>query len=201
MKPFSFSFDRVYFTIATSFICNFDSLFLIVISFSKFQGMDAQGSKTCLTCAKAKIKCDKNFPKCGRCTRLGIECSAQLRGRGRPPNSVRQAEQAASMPTYNAHSHFTHQASGAQIHRSSAPPMRPTYMLVESVKAAMCEAPSGDKEAARIKYNAVTKWLLSVACCTGIEAFHGDIAALAKVCCFLKCFLIVFRCFSSCSCE
>ena len=41
------------------------------------------------------MKCDKLRPTCARCARLGIECSVQLRGRGRPPNSARtEAERA-----------------------------------------------------------------------------------------------------------
>ena len=56
------------------------------------QGLGSPVERTCASCAKAKVKCDKKRPKCGRCTRLGVECLAQLRGRGRPPNSARKQQ-------------------------------------------------------------------------------------------------------------
>jgi hypothetical protein len=65
--------------------------------------MSEKEGRTCLTCAKAKIKCDKaHGGKCGRCARLGMECQAQLRGRGRPPNSALPAAAASAKPAASA---------------------------------------------------------------------------------------------------
>ena len=41
------------------------------------------GGRTCVSCRKSKVKCSKGSP-CKRCSRLKLECVAQVRGRGRP---------------------------------------------------------------------------------------------------------------------
>jgi len=43
-----------------------------------------------------QVKCDKVRPMCGRCSRLGLSCGSQARGRGRPPNSARGAASTAA---------------------------------------------------------------------------------------------------------
>jgi hypothetical protein len=53
-------------------------------------------------------------------------------------------------------------------------------MLIESIKAAMCEIPC-EKEAAVAKYSHVVRFLLGVACCTGFEAVHADIVQIADI--------------------
>jgi len=56
---------------------------------SGFGGFFEEGAavgKTCVQCARAKVKCDKVAPVCGRCARLGSPCHSQARGPGRPPN-------------------------------------------------------------------------------------------------------------------
>ena len=170
--------------------------------------MSCGSGKTCLTCAKAKIKCDKMSPKCGRCSRLGIECNAQLRGRGRPPNVVRAPAAAKVVPS-RASSRAVTVASPSpsdgsydeseddayeevverQTPRYStrppkAPVVQPTYMMIEAIKSALADsAGNAGKEEARIKYGAVTRWLLKVACCSGYETLHDDILNVAEVHC------------------
>lgn len=59
---------------------------------------------------------------------------------------------------------------------------QPRYMLIESIKNSMMEnAQTATSPEARTKINAVARWLLNVACCTGFEALHDDIAGLAEV--------------------
>ena len=41
------------------------------------------GGRTCVACRKSKVKCSRGSP-CQRCSRLKLECVAQVRGRGRP---------------------------------------------------------------------------------------------------------------------
>ncbi|CAN0246862.1 unnamed protein product, partial [Discosporangium mesarthrocarpum] len=46
------------------------------------------GDRTCTSCRKSKVKCDKLTP-CSRCVRLKMVCVAQTRGRGRPLSSTK----------------------------------------------------------------------------------------------------------------
>mmetsp|Transcript_71247 Transcript_71247/g.143437 ORF Transcript_71247/g.143437 Transcript_71247/m.143437 type:complete len:357 (-) Transcript_71247:132-1202(-) len=86
---------------------------------------------TCIGCAKAKVKCNKVFPTCGRCARLGTACHPQLRGRGRPR---KVQPEAAPLNSTDPHGHhqtgsglgggqgwdFTGGGAGATMMASSA---------------------------------------------------------------------------------
>jgi len=135
-----------------------------------------------------KIKCDKMQPSCGRCVRLGLECTAQARGRGRPPGSFSKLQQTANnkdpvIPLSKRTPKTFADMSGttARKAKQSSPPER-RYMLIEAIKLSLMEhAPTATSPEARRKANAVARWLLNVACCSGNEALHDDIAALAEV--------------------
>mmetsp|Transcript_64000 Transcript_64000/g.109859 ORF Transcript_64000/g.109859 Transcript_64000/m.109859 type:complete len:500 (-) Transcript_64000:178-1677(-) len=141
----------------------------------------------CVLCAKMKIKCDKMQPSCGRCVRLGLECTAQARGRGRPPGSFSKLQQTANnkdpvIPLSKRTPKTFADMSGttARKAKQSSPPER-RYMLIKAIKLSLMEhAPTATSPEARRKANAVARWLLNVACCSGNEALHDDIAALAE---------------------
>lgn len=141
----------------------------------------SHNNKTCITCAKAKIKCDKETPNCGRCVRLGIECSAQLRGRGRPPNP-KDSSSASSKPKKQYVPGGGTRKPSAGTRRVERP--KPNYLLIESLKDALTtDSPwkTDEKEdETRIKTTAVSKWLLNVACCAGFEALHDGILEIVE---------------------
>lgn len=38
--------------------------------------------ETCERCKLSKVKCDKELPKCGRCTRLNVPCNPRFKSSG-----------------------------------------------------------------------------------------------------------------------
>jgi hypothetical protein len=123
--------------------------------------------KTCITCAKAKIKCDKMQPRCGRCVRLNIDCCAQLRGRGRPPTKPEKEEKGRNSNTKG----FVSKA-----------PKGKSLILVESLKASLQNAASkGLKGVSLDKCIAVVRWLLDVACCSKSEYMYDSIISTGEV--------------------
>ena len=108
--------------------------------------MTEKEGRTCLTCAKAKIKCDKVLSgKCGRCTRLGIECHAQLRGRGRPPNSASQLVPTPAAKATRAPPPKTAKPGKVVASDRKARTRVPTYKLKEFVEQA-AESEEEDEE-------------------------------------------------------
>ena len=154
-----------------------------------------------MTCAKAKIKCDKMSPTCGRCARLGLECHAQLRGRGRPPNTSKPQ---THKPTRSTHATPTAQPTKAQrpaakgvfskggYSKVMAPPATEFFSnpqgarneyrssLVAAILQALHDAaPNVDKPGARDKFTVVAAWLKNTVSLAGNEELVGEIADAA----------------------
>lgn len=145
--------------------------------------MDSMCSgKTCIACAKAKIKCDKNLPSCSRCVRLGIDCHSQSRGRGRPKGVVaikpQQSDEFCDKPT-------TIQVKQKELPRAAIQKKRnfpKNLMMLESIKSALQEeAQNGIKEEALMKACAVTNWLFHLACCTKSEDMYDSVSGIWEV--------------------
>lgn len=58
-----------------------------------------------------QVKCYRTGPNCGRCTRLGVLCVDQPRGRGRPPSGKTDTMQLSPGKTTAAQTHVVHQMS------------------------------------------------------------------------------------------
>jgi hypothetical protein len=128
--------------------------------------MDMTSGKTCITCAKAKIKCDKMLPKCSRCVRLGIDCLAQARGRGRP-KAQPQPQLKETLPR-------------PAVLKKTSPSKN--LMLIESIKAALQDvAQKGPKGEVLVKCIATTKWLFHIACCTKSEQLYDEVLNIWEV--------------------
>lgn len=142
----------------------------------------SHSNRTCITCAKAKIKCDKNTPSCGRCVRLGIECSAQLRGRGRPPNNAKQPETSNEFSKSKKAYGPSGRISSVSRRIGGDPP---SFLLLESLKNELKESSlklddKDDRARKDIKLAAISKWMLNVACCVGIESLHDSILDITE---------------------
>lgn len=145
--------------------------------------------KTCISCAKAKIKCDKMLPTCSRCARLGIDCHAQARGRGRPKgifpetNKQKKEQKAVSLPPKQMMTvKDTSSLPRAALQKTKSSTMKNNLMMIESIKTSLqtC-AEKGLKGDGLMKCMAVTNWLLDVACCSKSEAMYDDIANVYEV--------------------
>jgi len=82
-------------------------------SFLHCQEIEKPISAVCMGCWRAKVKCDRQSP-CSRCTRKGLECTPQLRRRGRPRAENGFSCGGSSSPTSSQVNVSSEDASGTQ---------------------------------------------------------------------------------------
>mmetsp|Transcript_22825 Transcript_22825/g.26847 ORF Transcript_22825/g.26847 Transcript_22825/m.26847 type:complete len:612 (+) Transcript_22825:54-1889(+) len=153
---------------------------------------------TCSACAKAKVKCDKVRPKCARCIRLGIDCNEQLRGRGRPPNSLRLNQDRAISHGWPGAGRVMFDANELRPGQGFPFPLQmggdgvviqPTFTLIDMIQASMKSVATSIQTDPRFKdgllgdmrkkYLAVLRWLHGVSCVANKESLCNEIAQTA----------------------
>lgn len=73
--------------------------------------------RPCKACALAKMVCDHALPKCGRCTRLGIDCERQCH---RIHNNLKTEEQTAVLRAFYAHTPHPTKQQFEQLSRETS---------------------------------------------------------------------------------